>query len=99
MKNLIYFFYKIKRKEVHNMGPKDGRNLNKVSYFSMEEYIDRIKLEGYLLEHLDETSKEFDHYLKKLASYGNYPMIQYWIDSLTKEINYSQKIEKQQFFY
>lgn len=81
------------------MGPENGMNPNKVSYFSMEEYIDRIKLESYLLEHLDETSKEFERYLKKLASYGNYPMIQYWIDSLAKEINYSQKIEEQQIFF
>ena len=81
------------------MGPENGMNPNKISYFSMEEYIDRIKLESYLLEHLDETSKEFDRYLKKLASYGNYPMVQYWIDSLAKEINYSQEIENQQFFF
>lgn len=44
------------------MGPKNGINLNKVSYFSMEEYIDKIKLETSLLEHLDETSKDFDNY-------------------------------------
>lgn len=77
------------------MGPKNGINLEKVSYFSMEEYIDKIKLETSLLQHLDETSKEFDNYLKKLASYGNYSMIQYWIDSLAKEIQYSQEIENQ----
>ena len=41
------------------MGPENGMNPNKISYFSMEEYIDRIKLESYLLEHLDETSKEY----------------------------------------
>ena len=81
------------------MGPINGMNPNKVSYFSMEEYVDRIKLENSLLEHLDETSKEFDRYLKQLASYGNYPMVQYWIDSLRKELNYSQEIENQQIFF
>ena len=81
------------------MGPINGMNPNKVSYFSMEEYVNRIKLENSLLEHLDETSKEFDRYLKQLASYGNYPMVQYWIDSLRKELNYSQEIENQQIFF
>ena len=81
------------------MGPINGMNTNKVSYFSMEEYVDRIKLENSLLEHLDETSKEFDRYLKQLASYGIYPMVQYWIDSLWIELNYSQEIENQQIFF
>jgi len=81
------------------MGPQNGINPNKISYFSMEEYIDRIKLETFVLEHLNETNKEFDNYLRKLASYGNYPMIQYWIDSLRKELNYSQEIENKEAFY
>ena len=59
------------------MGPLNGMNPNKISYFSMEEYIDRIKLETSVLEHLDDTNKEFDSYLRKLASYGNYSMVQY----------------------
>ena len=81
------------------MGPQNGINPNKISYFSMEEYVDKIKLETFVLEHLNETNKEFDNYLRKLASYGNYPMVQYWIDSLAKEINYSQEIEKKGVFF
>lgn len=81
------------------MGPLNGINPNKISYFSMEEYIDRIKLETSVLEHLDDTNKEFDSYLRKLASYGNYSMVQYWIDSLRKELNYSQEIENKEAFY
>jgi len=81
------------------MGPQNGINPNKISYFSMEEYVDKIKLETFVLEHLNETNKEFDNYLRKLASYGNYPMIQYWIDSLRKELNYSQEIENKEAFY
>ena len=81
------------------MRPQNGMNPNRVSYFSMEEYIDRIKLETFILEHLNETNKEFDNYLRKLASYGDYPMVQYWIDSLRKELNYSQEIENKEAFY
>lgn len=75
------------------MGPENGINLDKISYFPMEDYINNITLENYLLEHLEETGKNFDKYLKKLASYGNYPMIYYWIDSLAKEMKYSQIME------
>lgn len=81
------------------MGPQNGMNPNKISYFSMEEYVDRIKLDTFVLDHLNETNKEFDNYLRKLASYGNYPMVQYWIDSLRKELNYSQGIENKEAFY
>lgn len=81
------------------MGPINGMNPNKVSYFSMEEYVNNIKLEDYLLKHLDETSKDFDKYLRELSSYGDYAMIYYWIDSLAKEMNFTQQIERSHIIF
>lgn len=75
------------------MGPDNGINLEKISYFPMEEYINNIELNRQLLKHLEETGKNFDKYLKQLAKYGDYPMIYYWIDSMANEINCSQLME------
>ena len=81
------------------MGPKDGVNLSKVNYFPLEEYVNRIKINDKVLNHLEETNKEFDKYLKKLAKYDDYSVIHYWIDSLAKEYQSSQAIENKYINY
>ena len=47
----------------------DGMNEDYIEYFSLEEYINRIKLLPRVLEHLEETNKEFDSYMNKLSKY------------------------------
>ncbi len=76
------------------MGPEDGMNPEKINFFSLEEYIKRIKIEDFVLEHMEETNKVFDEYFKCLSKYDNYSVIYYWIDSLAKEMKCSQAIEK-----
>lgn len=68
------------------------QNLEKVKYFELEEYVKNIKLEQYLLEHLQETSNQFDKYLKYLLQY-DYAAIYYLIDSFNTEIHASEEIE------
>lgn len=79
------------------MGPENGMNSSEVYYFDMEEYIKRIKLESYLLEHLEETNANFEEYLKYLTKYDNYSVIYYFIDLLSKELKYSQAIENHHY--
>ncbi len=62
-------------------------------YFSLKEYVDRIKLEKNLLEHMEQTNKEFSEYLKRLSKYDDYKIIYYWISLLFKEIESSQQLE------
>ena len=45
----------------------DGKNNDDIFYFPLEEYVDKIKLEPYVLEHLEYTSKDFNEYLKTLS--------------------------------
>ena len=75
------------------MGPKDGCNLERVEYFPLEEYIRRIKLNSNILYHLEETSKEFDKYIKLLGSYDPDTVATFLINSFEKEIEKSQLIE------
>ena len=46
-----------------------GMNSDYVEYFSMEEYVDRIRLMPYLLSHLESTNRDFDNYMRKLSMY------------------------------
>lgn len=76
------------------MGPENGINLAEVDYFPLQEYVDRIKVEDFVLQHMEETNKDFDKYLRCLSQYDNYSVIYYWMDNLAKELKYSQAIEK-----
>lgn len=60
----------------------NGMNDSIVNYFSIEEYINRIKLIPSVLEHLEYTSSEFDSYMKSLSKYDITYIINYFINSL-----------------
>ena len=75
------------------MGPINGMNDSIVKYFSLEEYINSIKVNDNVLFHLEETNKNLDKYLKYLTQFDDYSVVYYWIDSLSKEIKFSQEIE------
>lgn len=76
------------------MKPENGINLNKFDYFPLEEYVRRIKVEDYVLEHMEETNKEFDGYLSTLARCDDYTKIYYFLDAISQEIISSHKMEK-----
>ena len=69
----------------------DGMNEDYIEYFSLEEYINRIKLLPRVLEHLEETNKEFDSYMNKLSKYDEEYIINYWIYLLYIELMSNQK--------
>lgn len=75
------------------MGPENGINLSEVSYFPIEEYVNKIKLEDRLLEHLEYTNKEFQTYIEYLSLFDTYSVIYDWVISLFNEIKFSQNIE------
>ena len=71
----------------------NGMNSDYVDYFSLEDYISRIKLLPRVLEHLEETNKEFDKYINELFKYDEEYIINYWIYLLYIELVSNQKIE------
>ena len=71
----------------------DGMNSDYVDYFSLEDYISRIKLLPRVLEHLEDTNKEFDKYINELFKYDEEYIINYWIYLLYIELVSNQKIE------
>ena len=75
----------------------NGMNDNYVSYFPLDEYVDRIILLPYLLEHLQDTNHDFIKYLKELSKYDEDYVINYWIYLQYEELKYNQKIEKIDF--
>lgn len=68
-----------------------------VEYFSLEEYVEKIRLLDKLLFHMDDTSKEFDQYMKLLSQYDDEKIINYWIHMTYQELKYSQHIESAKF--
>ena len=74
-----------------------GMNEDYVSYFDLEEYVSKIKLLPRLLEHLESTNCDFDDYMKKLSSYDEEYIINYWIYLLYQELKSNQRIENHNF--
>ncbi|MGN1342004.1 MAG: Fic family protein [Bacilli bacterium] len=74
-----------------------GMNSDYVSYFSIEEYVDKIKLLPRLLDHLESTNRSFDDYMKNLSRYDEEYIINYWIYLLYEELRSSQRIEGMKF--
>lgn len=75
------------------MGPENGINLAKVSYFPLEEYTNRIKLTNDVLSHVEDTGEQFSKYMNELKKYSNIAIINFLIDSFSNEIIDSNKIE------
>lgn len=74
-----------------------GRNLDFVEYFPLEEYVEKIDLHDNLLDHLEETCKNFDEYISLLADYDGEAIINYWISSAQQEFRANQDIERLKF--
>ena len=75
------------------MKPINGVNLERVNYFSLEEYIDKIHLCKNTLYHVEDTSKEFENYIRFLRSYDDSVIVAHLIESFTHEIQYSNMVE------
>lgn len=75
------------------MIPKNYCNPSKTTYFSLEEYINRIELEKNLLEHLEETNNGFNEYFKAIMKCSDQSILYYWLDSLNNERKSTQLLE------
>lgn len=75
----------------------NGMNSDYVDYFPLDDYVDRIILLPYVLEHLEETNHSFKDYIKKIVSYSEEYAIDYWIYLLYEELKFNQKIENIDF--
>ncbi len=76
------------------MGPINGINLDRVQYFNLEEYVDKIHLCKNTLYHVEDTSKEFEKYIKFLSNYNDTVILEHLKYSFANEIKYSNKVEK-----
>ena len=75
----------------------NGMNDSYVSYFPLDEYVDKIVLFPDLLEHLQDTNRDFIKYLRELSKYDEDYVLDYWIYLQYEELKYNQKIEKIDF--
>lgn len=75
------------------MKPVNGMNDSKVPYFSLEEYVNKIRLTDNVLYHLEDTNISFDKYISEIMKFDDESIIHYWIQSLANELQYSSKME------
>lgn len=75
------------------MSPINGCNPNKPTYFSLEEYVDKIELNDNIRYHIEETSEEFDKYIKILTSFDESTILYFLISAFEKEMKDSNLIE------
>ena len=75
------------------MGPENGINLARVTYFPLKEYISRIKLSEEVLCHVEETSLTFDEYINKLIQYDEKTILYFLLSSFNEEIKDTNLIE------
>ncbi len=71
----------------------NGMNSDYVNYFSLFDYVNKIKLSSLVLNHLEDTNREFDNYMHTLSCYDEEYIINYWIYLLYEELSSSKKIE------
>ena len=75
------------------MGPVNRKNLERVKLFSLEEYVKKIKLESNILEHVQDTSEQFDKYMELLLSYPDYVVSTFLVESFRNEFESSNLME------
>lgn len=68
-------------------------NPNKVKYFDLRDYVSKIKLNSNVLEHMEETNKDFDTYMKRINACEEEDVIHLWLISMAEEIVKSNQIE------
>ena len=68
-------------------------NPNKVKYFDLRDYVSKIKLNSNVLEHMEETNKDFDTYMQRINACEEEDVIHLWLISMAEEIVKSNQIE------
>ncbi len=71
----------------------NNQNPNKVKYFDLRDYVSKIKLSSNVLEHMEETNKDFDTYMKRINACEEEDVIHLWLISMAEEIVKSNQIE------
>ena len=65
----------------------------KIEYFNLLDFIEKIKVDPFVLEHMEDINKEFDEYFKELSKLDD-KFVLYFLTSLARdEINNNQKVE------
>ena len=72
----------------------NGQNPNKVKYFDLGDFISKIKVDSYVLEHMEETNKDFDAYMRRIKQYEETDLLHFWLIKAAEELVSSYKIEK-----
>ena len=68
-----------------------------INYFDLEKFVNKIKLNRNVLEHMQETNLNFDKYFKNLAKYDDEFQLYFWISLAYDEIKNNNFVENHKF--
>ena len=69
------------------------QNLERVKYFELNDFINKISLNENVLWHMEDTNEMFDKYMKELSNYSPYAILYFLISSFREEMIDSNKLE------
>ena len=70
---------------------------NKITYFNLFDFMDKIHIDSDVLLHMQETSLKFDEYFKKLSNYDDEFVLYFWISLAYEEIKNNHYVENHIF--
>ena len=69
----------------------------KIKYFDLFDFIEKIKLSPKVLEHMEDTNKNFDQYFRKLSKFEDRFVLYFWASMARDEVWYNQAVENHKF--
>ena len=64
-----------------------------IKYFDLMDFVEKIKIDPSVLEHMEETNKSFDVYFKKLSKFNDKFVLYFLISLARDEIMNNQSVE------
>lgn len=72
---------------------ESSHSLERIKYFKLKDFIEKIKVNSNVLAHMEETNEEFDKYMNTLAQFKEKDVLNWWLSQSYNDILESNKIE------
>lgn len=70
-----------------------SKTAQKINYFDLFDFIEKIKISPIVLEHIKDTNENFYEYFKKLSKFDDKFVLYFLVSLARDEINNNQKVE------
>ena len=71
---------------------ESSHSLERIKYFKLKDFIEKIKVNSNVLAHMEETNEEFNKYMNTLAQFKEKDVLNWWLSQSYNDILESNKI-------